>query len=1352
VSDAAASSERKDPRVEAALREYLERVDRGEPFDPDEFVAQHPEIAAELRSFLAADQGLRNLAQAAEDAQGANRSTQSFTLSGQRTVVPRTGKRASDASGGGIPREFGRYRIVKVLGKGAMGMVYLAEDTQLQRKVALKTPHFEQQPTDELLERFYREARAAATLRHPSICPVFDVGQIGGTHYISMAYIEGHPLSAFINPSKPQAERHVLIVIRKLAQALSEAHEHGIVHRDLKPANIMIDKRSEPIIMDFGLARQLAREENIRITQSGMLIGTPAYMSPEQVDGEPDKVGPPSDQFSLGVILYELLTGQLPFRGSITAVLAQILTKDSTPPSRLRPDLDPRIDAACLKMLAKDPAERFASLSAVAEAMAEILRTPKSKPKAAEIGLTLNPDAAAGRPSRISQSNAGSGSVLKSPAKKTLTGKDLTSLEELARKCMARRDYDQVIQIVERVPEERRTDGLAAVLAKARDKADEIAWLICEIEESVRIKDGGTALKKADELLLLKPGHHRALRVQEEFSGYGAGGAARIGLRQFTQPWSEGGWIPWSVLGGGLAVFCAITAFIVVPYLNRTILAVQVADPQVTVSLKGQAGNVTGQDKKEFTVAAGDQELAVAYRGAEMATKSVRLKKGDRKTVTFSVKGNDVMMELDGETFTLQPKEKLGPAKPPLPQKDEKKPIQLARIESVKPPAAAPVVPSSAPAPSPSANPPAETVSPAAPSPPPVPPLVAPFDAAAAIRARRDWARVLERRDEFTNSLDMKLVLIPPGQFQMGAPDTSKSATAAERPQHTVRLTKPYYLAEYEVTRGDFAKFVKATGYKTEAELDKGKAGGLNSEGSLGPMQNLSWRAPGFPQKDSHPVVVISWNDAVAFCRWLSGKERQNYRLPTEAEWEYACRAGTTTPFSSGGKYDDLFKAGNAIDQSFLKHFPKVKRREKPPRDGYVFTAPVGSFIPNNFGLFDMHGNAAEWCQDWYAAYDAASATDPTGPKQGLEHVHRGGSFLWGLSDRSSTRSSGQAALRLVVLGFRIALDTARPVEATPSAAPVNETAAELSAVPLVAPFDKTQAENAQQAWAELLNSPVQLENGIGMKLTLVPPGEFQMGSEDKRLPDDTRPVHRVRLKRPFYMGTYEVTQDEYQRVTGNNPSRFKGDPKFPVEQVTPLDVQAFCRKLSASAEEKAAHRNYRVPTEAEWEYACRAGTTTLFSSGDVITSDQANFDGTEATLGLAPGKKVGQTVKVGSYPPNAFGLFDMHGNVAELVSDAYVRYGSAATVENPEGPTLDTIATTRGGGRLTVATTRGGAWINPATPSAFRFAVSYETVGPAIGFRVVCEISAPGESHLRKGQESKTRRQGSESRRQRKP
>jgi serine/threonine protein kinase len=293
-----------------------------------------------------------------------------------QTIAPRSGpeSNAPDLLG-----RFGRYQIIKVLGRGDMGTVYLAEDSQLRRQVALKTPHFEHDPTGEQLERFYREAQAAATLRHANICPVHDVGQIDGKHFISMSYIKGRPLSAFTRSTESQPERQILLVVCKLAQALQEAHDHGIVHRDLKPANIMVDEKGEPIITDFGLARQVQPTDDIRLTQSGMMLGSPAYMSPEQIDGKPDKIGPPTDQYSLGVILYELLTGQLPFRGSLTSVLTQIATQPVTPPSQLRSDLDPRIDAVCIKMMAKAPADRFASLSAVADELETILRNPQAK-------------------------------------------------------------------------------------------------------------------------------------------------------------------------------------------------------------------------------------------------------------------------------------------------------------------------------------------------------------------------------------------------------------------------------------------------------------------------------------------------------------------------------------------------------------------------------------------------------------------------------------------------------------------------------------------------------------------------------------------------------------------------------------------------------------------------------------------------------------------------------------------------------------------------------------------------------------------------------------------------------------
>ena len=239
--------------------------------------------------------------------------------------------------------------------------------------MALKTPSFSGATSDELTKRFYQEARAAANLRHPHICPVYDVGEIDGRHYITMAFIEGRALSEYVSREKQLDQKAVAGIVRKLALALQTAHEAGIVHRDLKPANIMIDSKRQPLVMDFGLAHR-GDELQSRMTQAGTILGTPAYMPPEQVQGKIDKVGPQSDVYSLGITMYELLSGELPFTGSIASVIGQILSEQPPPLRQLRKDLDPALEAICRKMVAKDLADRYPSMKAVADDLAVFLK------------------------------------------------------------------------------------------------------------------------------------------------------------------------------------------------------------------------------------------------------------------------------------------------------------------------------------------------------------------------------------------------------------------------------------------------------------------------------------------------------------------------------------------------------------------------------------------------------------------------------------------------------------------------------------------------------------------------------------------------------------------------------------------------------------------------------------------------------------------------------------------------------------------------------------------------------------------------------------------------------------------
>jgi hypothetical protein len=272
-----------------------------------------------------------------------------------------------------LPEQFGRYRILRRLGRGGMGTVYLAHDTQLDRRVALKVPHLRPGNDRDLLRRFEREARAASTLDHPNLCRVYDVGAIDGTPYLSMAYIEGRPLSDEIRARGPFPQRTAAALVRKLALALEVAHRAGVVHRDLKPGNVMLTRRGEPVVTDFGLARR-DHPDDLRLTSSGQLLGTPAYMAPEQVRGDTAASGPASDVYALGVILYELLTGAPPFRGDQQAVFGQILAGEPARPSAARPDLDPALEAVCVKAMAKRPEDRFGSMQAFAAALARFLK------------------------------------------------------------------------------------------------------------------------------------------------------------------------------------------------------------------------------------------------------------------------------------------------------------------------------------------------------------------------------------------------------------------------------------------------------------------------------------------------------------------------------------------------------------------------------------------------------------------------------------------------------------------------------------------------------------------------------------------------------------------------------------------------------------------------------------------------------------------------------------------------------------------------------------------------------------------------------------------------------------------
>ena len=267
--------------------------------------------------------------------------------------------------------DFGRYALLEEIGRGGMGVVYKARQKDLDRLVAIKMILASHLASPRQVERFYAEARAAARVQHPNIVVIHEVGQCRGQHYFAMEYVPGAGLTGLIarGPVAPEAAaRHVLAV----ARAVEHLHAQGIVHRDLKPSNILVDEAGQPCVTDFGLAKIL--ESGGNSTKTGAIVGTPSYMAPEQAAGRASAVGPRSDVYSLGAILYELIVGRPPFRSeNPMETLVQVLEGEPPRPSAYRPGLPAALESICLKCLEKDPAGRYPTAAALAEDLERFL-------------------------------------------------------------------------------------------------------------------------------------------------------------------------------------------------------------------------------------------------------------------------------------------------------------------------------------------------------------------------------------------------------------------------------------------------------------------------------------------------------------------------------------------------------------------------------------------------------------------------------------------------------------------------------------------------------------------------------------------------------------------------------------------------------------------------------------------------------------------------------------------------------------------------------------------------------------------------------------------------------------------
>ncbi len=341
-----------DRRFEAIVAAYLEALDRGEPVDREALLTAHPELADRLAEFLDGQAELTAMA-------GSFLGVTSRDGEDHGTAVPATAPTSESG------RLIGNYEILEQIGLGGMGVVYRARQLGLERIVALKMVRDDGPCTEADLNRFRAEARAIGGLDHPNIVPVYEIGEHGNQRFFSMKLIEGGSLADRLSDfaAEPRAAARTVAAI---ARAIDHAHQRGILHRDLKPANILIDERGEPMVADFGLALREGAETVL--TRSGVLPGTPAYMSPEQVNSAREGVTRATDIHGLGGVLYALLTGRAPFGGRTQwEILDRVRTTTPTRPRQFRRSLDRDLETICLKCLEKEPARRYASAADLAD-------------------------------------------------------------------------------------------------------------------------------------------------------------------------------------------------------------------------------------------------------------------------------------------------------------------------------------------------------------------------------------------------------------------------------------------------------------------------------------------------------------------------------------------------------------------------------------------------------------------------------------------------------------------------------------------------------------------------------------------------------------------------------------------------------------------------------------------------------------------------------------------------------------------------------------------------------------------------------------------------------------------------
>ncbi|MCA9120823.1 MAG: SUMF1/EgtB/PvdO family nonheme iron enzyme [Planctomycetaceae bacterium] len=954
----------------------------------------------------------------------------------------------------------GHYDVLNVVGKGAFGTVLRAFDTKLERIVAIKVLALEMASMSPARKRFLREARTSAQIRHENIVGIHSVEE-EPIPYLVMEYIPGKTLQQQLEEHGPLDLLSVLRLGKQIADGLAAAHAQDLIHRDIKPGNILLEGGMEERIKitDFGLARTA---DDASMTQSGMIAGTPMYMAPEQAHGR--KLDQRADLFSFGSVLYQMVSGRPPFRASNTvAVLKRVVEDTPRPIQEIIPEVPDWMCELIGHLHAKNPDERYQSAREVSELLAycakelEAGRVPQI-PNPSKAGQEHEAESVAiattqREPSR--QHSRRTKVAVAAIALLVLLGiTEMTGVTQLA---------STIIRL---------TTGSGTLVIETDDPDVTIAIN----GEAVTIRGGGI-----DELTL-RPGQYRVETikdgetVQQELVSITRGGRSTIritlesspvaatvegiDLIQLLDPARDFRDDRLKIQDGKLITpqFKNPGAIGMIPYgpvpdeydiqlrLQRLSnhfagfnFGIVVGGRQVCVGMdSGMKEKVWGLDFLDGK-AAHRSENPTRNEGRKLIV-------GKTSDVTIQVRKNHVTASCDGEQlidWTGDP-ERLS-VYSGFEVTDSGSLFFVAQADFIV--HSMTLIPRSE-----SASVEDRSATVAAP-----PQAKAPFAEGEAKRLQQAWAdylgvpvekEIVLGQDKDGKDVTLTMVLIPPGEFMIGATDEEQgkwlSVAKAANPnasddkfttiymedQRFVRITKPFWIARTEFTKEQFRRFVEGSGgYRTDAETNG--IGGFRysySTRSVLREPELNWDNWDKVENvghDQNPVVNVSWNDAAKCCEWLSSQYPDKvFSLPTEAQWEFACRAGTKNSLYDCETSEQLREYAQFGDEV---HF--IQR--------------CGQLRPNAFGLYDTLGNVTEWCANWLGGYAQSPTDDPAGPAVPGKYVmkaFRGGNFthpIWRV--RSSKRDFDTPDNCFFDRGFRVAATITKdaiPARLTATSAP----------------------------------------------------------------------------------------------------------------------------------------------------------------------------------------------------------------------------------------------------------------------------------------------------------------------------